>query len=51
MLNQVQHDNGGEFSRTLKLFQGLINTDAPVFDYRTMARIDWLELKPFRDYK
>ncbi len=33
MLNQVQHDNGGEFSVTLNLFQGLMNTDTSVFDY------------------
>ena len=34
MLNQVQkHDNGGEFSVTLNLFQGLMNADTSVFDY------------------
>ena len=33
MLNQVQHDNAGEFSVTLNLFQGLMNTDTSVFDY------------------
>ncbi len=52
MLNQVQkHDNRGEFSVTLNLFRGLMNTDVSVFDYGTIARIDWLELKPLRDYK
>jgi len=33
MLNQVQHDKGSEFSVTLNLFQGLMNTDTSVFDY------------------
>jgi hypothetical protein len=33
MLNQVQHDNGGELSVTLNLFQGLTDTDTCVFDY------------------
>jgi hypothetical protein len=33
MLNQVQDDNGGEFSVTLNLFQGLMNTYTSVFDY------------------
>jgi hypothetical protein len=33
MLNQVQHDNGGELSVTLNLFQGLMYTDTYVFDY------------------
>jgi hypothetical protein len=33
MLNQVQHDNGGEFSVTLNLFQGLMNIDTPVLDF------------------
>ena len=33
MLNQVQHDNGGKFSVTLKLFQGLMNTDTSALDY------------------
>jgi hypothetical protein len=51
MLNQVQHDNGGEFTVTLNLFQGLMNTDVSVFDHGTMAGIDWLELEPFKDYK
>jgi hypothetical protein len=51
MLNQVQHDNGGESSVTLNLFQGLMNTDASDFDCRTMAGIHQLELEPFKDYK
>jgi hypothetical protein len=33
MLNQVQHDDGGESNVTLNLFQGLMNTDASVFNY------------------
>jgi len=33
MLNRVQHDNGGEFSVTLTLFQGLMKIDTSVFDY------------------
>jgi len=48
MLNQVQHDNGGEFSVTLNLFQGLMNTYTSVFDYglwverRVERRVDIL---------
>jgi hypothetical protein len=33
MLNPVQHDNRGEFSVTLNLFQGLMNTDTFADDY------------------
>jgi len=33
MLNQDQHDNGGELSVTLNLFQGLMYIDTCVFDY------------------
>jgi hypothetical protein len=35
MLNQVQHDNRDEFSVTLNLFQGLMNTELPslITDY------------------
>jgi hypothetical protein len=40
MLNQVQHVNRAEFSVTLNLFQGLMNTDVSVFDYGTIARKD-----------
>ena len=48
MLNQVQHDKGGEFSVTLNQvlnlfqdlrFQGLTNTYTSVFDYGLWLRI------------
>ena len=48
MLNQVQHNNEGEFSVTLNLFQGLMNTYTSVFDYglwverRVERRVDIL---------
>jgi len=40
MLNQVQHDNGGEFNVTLNLFQGLMNIDPSVFDYGLQTLIE-----------
>ena len=36
MLNQVQHDNVGQFSVTLNSFQGLMNTYISVFELRIM---------------
>jgi hypothetical protein len=38
MLNQVQHDDCGESNVTLNLFQGLMNTDASVFNYGLWIR-------------
>ena len=54
MLNQVQHDNGGELSVTLNQvlnlfqdlrFQGLMNTDTSVFDYGLWGRECYLDKK------
>ena len=40
MLNQVQHNNGGEFNVTLNLVQGLMNIDPSVFDYGLQTLIE-----------
>jgi hypothetical protein len=53
MLNQVQHDNGGEFSVTLNQvlnliqdlrFQGLMNTDTSAHDYGLRSNSNLLDI-------
>ena len=44
MLNPVQHDDGAEFSVTLVLFPGLMNTETSVLDYGLWSHLSKQEL-------